>query len=70
MLYLTFLVTLKMQTEYKFKDQMIPKLLDLNLKIFAVDMLMQDSTVLYETGYFTSGTKDMIEAGFQELLKE
>jgi len=64
MLYLTFLITLQVQTDQKFKDPMIPKLLELNLKIFAIDQLMNDSTVLYETGYFTSGMKDMIEEGF------
>eukprot|EP00351_Strombidinopsis_sp_SopsisLIS2011_P002328 CAMPEP_0116878106 /NCGR_PEP_ID=MMETSP0463-20121206/9843_1 /TAXON_ID=181622 /ORGANISM="Strombidinopsis sp, Strain SopsisLIS2011" /LENGTH=74 /DNA_ID=CAMNT_0004525969 /DNA_START=1691 /DNA_END=1915 /DNA_ORIENTATION=- len=49
---------------------MLPKLTELVLKVFAVDQLMQDSTVLYETGYFSQGMRDMLEEGFEVLMKE
>lgn len=49
---------------------MLPKLTELVLKVFAVDQLIQDSTVLYETGYFSSGARDILEEGFEVLIKE
>ena len=53
---------------HKFTDSRIKPLLDMMVKIFAVKMLMKESEGLYETGFFSKGSKALLTESFKQLL--
>ena len=60
MLYLTYMMAKENITKTTFKDPNVKSLLELIMRVFALNELMQDSTALYETGYFRKGSSDLL----------
>ena len=53
-----------------FKDKNISSILNLVLKVFAVNQLMTENRGLYECGYFSRGSGKLLENAFKALLVE
>ena len=53
---------------HTFKDQNIPKVVDLVFKMFAVKQIMSSNNALYETGFFQKGQNKLLEQAFKKLL--
>ena len=54
--------------DHTFTDMRIKPILDLLLKLFAIKMLMIDSEALYETRFFSKGSKKLLSESFKQLL--
>ena len=52
------------------KDSRILPILQLLAKIYALKQLMIDSTVLYETGFFVSGSNELLVESMKTALAQ
>jgi hypothetical protein len=69
-MYLSFLIYIEAVRSTKFSDPKIRPLLELLGKIFCLKQLSLDSVALYETGFFTQGSKALILDSMKQLLVE
>lgn len=58
--YMTLVIYRQHLQDTKFKDPRIKPLLTLLAQIYALDILSKDSVLLYETGFFGTGSNDLI----------
>ena len=70
MWYLTFLMAKDNVAQHEFKDPNVKATLEMIMKIFALNQLMQDGTVLYETGYLKQGSSDLLSQGIEQELQK
>jgi len=69
-MYMSFVIFMKSVENRQFKCPNIKPLLLLLAKIFALKQLSLDSVVLYETGFFTSGSKGLLLDAMKKALIE
>ena len=66
--YIIFKVSYDFYKNHVFTDQRIKPILDLLLQIVGVKMLIKDSEGLYETGFFSKGSKKLLSESMKLLL--
>ena len=57
-------------SNHEFKDPVIKELLHLLIKVFAVKMIMADTSGLYECKYFSTDSLLLLEDSMHKLLTE
>ena len=57
-------------SKHDFKDKNIKPLLDLLLKTFALNILVKDKELLFESGFFTRGSTRLVADSFAKLLQD
>ncbi len=68
-LYMSYLIYVQDVDKLQPKDKNIKPHLVLLGKIFALKRLLEDSSTLYETGFFTTGAKQAMGAAMEQLLR-
>ena len=66
--YQMYLLTKRHIDEYKFKDNNLKPLIELLLKLFAVNAIRLDPVDLFETGFFGAGSSRLMDAAFKKIL--
>jgi hypothetical protein len=57
-------------SETKFTDPRIPAMLELVLSVYALKVLQQDNTLLYESGFFVQGSNHLLYETYNAQLKK
>jgi len=70
LLYVSFYTFRQKIDKTKWVDQKIPALLRLLAKVFALKQLLLDSAVCYETGFFGSGSSELLTESMNKSLQE
>ena len=70
MLYMTYMMAKDNLNNTTFTDPNCKSIYELIMRIFALNQLSQESTALYETGFFKRGTTDLLSQSLQQALKE
>ena len=60
MWYLTFLMAKESLNRNPVKDPQVKAVVEMIMKIFALNQLNQESAVLYETGFFKQGSSNLL----------
>jgi hypothetical protein len=68
LIYMMFIISKNNYKNHKFKDQRIPGILDLLLKVFALKQLQEDPQGLYECGYFGAGSGKLLDESLKDVL--
>ena len=69
-MYMSYLIYMHAVKSHQFKDSKIRPLLELLGRIFCLKQLSLDSVALYETGFFTSGSKALLLDSMKLALTE
>jgi hypothetical protein len=54
--------------EHEFKDKNIKPILELLISVFALHEIRKDNQLLYETGFFGSGSMRLLNDSYNEAL--
>ena len=68
LIYIMFVISKNNYKNHQFKDQRIPAVLDILLKVFALKQLQEDPQALYECGYFGAGAGKLLDETLKDVL--
>jgi hypothetical protein len=63
--YVMYMMALEIVQKNEFKDNKCREVLELVIKVYAINQIMSDTQALYECGFFTAGSGRLLQQSFK-----